>query len=264
MTQLIIGAACGYTTKDLEPFVKSLRRHYQGDAILVVFPLSDNDRNFFEQHNIITYELENTIPNPKDIQTDRYYFYKDCLQNFTTAEHILITDVRDVVFQDDPFKNPLTHQLEFYQEPCLYKNCSANLPWIYGIYAQPAIDLVQDKNILCSGTTMGTYEGINLYIDTMIAEFDRLRSSGRRINPGEDQPIHNFLAYSERFPNWTSHANATQSITTLHHQQQFTFNRAGQLLNDMNEPIPIVHQWDRTNAVKAVAERTALEGPLKY
>jgi hypothetical protein len=111
---------------------------------------------------------------------------------------------------------------------------------------------------------MGTYSGINLYIDTMIAEFDSIRSTGRRINPGEDQPIHNFLVYSECFPDCTSHANATQSITTLHHQQQFTFNRAGQLLNDLNEPIPIVHQWDRTNAVKAVVERTALEGPLKY
>jgi len=264
MTQLILGAACGYTTKELEPFVKSLRRYYQGDAVLVVFPLSDSDRTFFEQYNIITYELDQPIPNPKDIQTYRYYFYNECMENFPTADHVLIIDVRDVMFQDDPFKYPLTHQLEFYQEPCLYKNCPANAPWMHGMYSQSGYDLVKDEYILCGGSTIGTFQGMSLYINAMIKEIERIQATGRHIHSGEDQPIHNFLVYNQTFPDWITHPNAEHAIATLHHQHQFTFNRAGQLLNSRNEPIPIVHQWDRTNAVKAVAERTALEGPLKY
>jgi hypothetical protein len=262
MTQLILGAACGYKTELLEPFCKSLRRNYQGNCILIVNPLTEEEDKFFESYNIMTYELESPMPDPREIQVDRYYYYKECLEQFEEADQILICDIRDVMFQDDPFKFRTSYDLEFFKEPCLFKNCSANFPWVGGIYGQAGMQLVQNEFIICSGTTMGSYAGIMNYCDTMITEMERIRATGRPLYQGEDQPIHNFLVYSKTFRSYTMFANGEGAITTVHHQQQLTFDRKGQLLNKNNEPVPVIHQWDRADALVKVLEKTALEGPL--
>lgn len=263
MNNLIMGAAYGYKTKILEPFVKSLRRHWQGDCLLIVQPLTDEELEFFEKYNIITFELEDKIENPSDIQVIRYDLYKAILEeNFLDVDRILITDIRDVMFQDDPFKGSEGYSLEFFLEPSLFKNCSANWPWVGGIYGKEGMDLVKEQWIVCSGTTMGSRNGILKYINTMINEITRIRATGRPLYQGEDQPIHNHLIYSKQFENFNFYHNGEGPITTVHHQQQLTFNRKGVLLNKDGSPTPVIHQWDRADACKSVLERTALEGPL--
>lgn len=262
MSKLLIGAAYGYKTELLEPFVKSLRRNWQGDCLLVVHPLSDDELAFYEKYNIITFELEEEIKNPKDIQVMRYDIYKSILEeNFLDVDQILISDIRDVMLQDDPFKGSKGAELEFFLEPCLFKDCSANWPWVGGIYGQKGMELVKDRWIICSGTTMGTRAGIMRYIDTMIAEIDAIRETGRPLYQGEDQPIHNYLIYSGKFPNAVYHHNGEGPVTTVHHQQRLTFDRSGQLLNSDGTPTPLIHQWDRADACKSVLEKTALNGP---
>jgi hypothetical protein len=261
MTQLIMGAAYGYKTELLEPFVKSLRRHYQGDCVIITHPLTDTELSFYEKYNIFTFELEQAIPNPKDIQVGRYDIYKSVLEdNFLDTEQILICDIRDVVFQDNPFKGSEELELEFFEEPCLFKNCTANWPWVGGIYGQEGMDTVKDKFIICSGTTMGTRAGVSKYINTMITEITRIRNTGRPLYQGEDQPIHNYLIYTGGFNNFVIHKNGGGPITTIHHQQQLTFDRKGRLLNIDGTPTPVIHQWDRADACKTVLETHALNG----
>ncbi|KAL7462135.1 hypothetical protein ACHAXS_002528 [Conticribra weissflogii] len=57
--------------------------------------------------------------------------------------------------------------------------------------------------MLCSGSVMGSREGIIDYIDTMVDEFNIWMKSERcRINmPGDDQSVHNYLYYANRFKN---------------------------------------------------------------
>jgi hypothetical protein len=261
MKQLIMGAAYGYTTELLEPFVKSLRRHYNGDCVLITHPLSPKELEFYAKNNIITFELETPISNPKDIQVARYSIYRDIFDtHFDDVEHILICDIRDVMFQDNPFKFPLTSDVEFFLEPALFKNCTANAPWIRGIYGDIGLEVVLDEYVICSGTTMGTRKGIVNYLDEMIKEIDRIRATGRLLYQGEDQPIHNHLVYGDTFPDCVMHHNGQGAITTIHHQQQLTFDRKGRLLNEDGAPTPIIHQWDRADACKSVLETQALNG----
>lgn len=162
------------------------------------------------------------------------------------------------MFQDDPFKIPLTANIEFFMEPCLYKNCTANAPWIAGIYGREALAKVANEYVICSGTTMGTRIGILDYLNAIDNEISRIKSTGRPVFPGEDQPIHNYLIYSGRFPNHKKHHNGEGTITTVHHQQQLTFDRQGRLLNKDGSPTPVIHQWDRADALAKVLEKTAL------
>lgn len=261
MTQLIMGAAYGYKTELLEPFMKSLRRNFQGDCVIITHPLSPEELIFYEKYNIFTFELEQAIPNPKDIQVGRYDIYKAVLEdNFSDADQILICDVRDVMFQDDPFKGSTGVELEFFEEPCLFKNCTANWPWVGGIYGKEGMAMVENRSVICSGTTMGTRAGIVSYIDTMITEIQRIRDTGRPLYQGEDQPIHNYLIYTGVFNTFVLHKNGRGPITTVHHQQRLTFDRKGRLLNDDGTPTPVIHQWDRADACKSVLETQALNG----
>ncbi len=261
MSKLIMGAAYGYKTELLEPFVRSLRRNWQGDCLLIVHPLSQDELKFYEKYNIITFELEDKIEDPRDIQVLRYEIYQSILnENFLDVDQILITDIRDVMFQDDPFKGSKGSELEFFLEPSLFKNCTANWPWVGGLYGREGMELVKNQWIVCSGTTMGTRSGILNYIEIMIKELNRIQSTGRKLFQGEDQPIHNYLIYSDKFPNAVFHHNGEGPITTIHHQQQLTFNRKGCLLNKDFSPTPVIHQWDRADACKLVLEKMALHG----
>lgn len=254
-----MGAAYGYSPSHLEPFVKSLRRNWSGDCLLVTSPLDDGSREFFNKHDVITFELEDAIKNPKDLQTLRYPIYKSILDNhFYDVEQILITDARDVVFQDDPFKGSKGCSLEFFLEPSLFRNCRANWPWIGGLYGREGMEMVQDHYIVCSGTTIGTRKGLVDYLDIMIKEIERISATGRKVYPGEDQPIHNYLIYSGQFKDYVLHHNGEGPVSTLNHQSNFTFNRTGEMLNKDGSPIPVVHQWDRTGVCKPIIEALAV------
>jgi hypothetical protein len=92
----------------------------------------------------------------------------------------------------------------------------------------------------------------------MIKEINRIRATGRPLYQGEDQPIHNYLVYTDYFPSSVFHHNGEGPITTVHHQKQLTFDRKGNLLNKDGTPTPVIHQWDRADACKVVLEKTAL------
>jgi hypothetical protein len=262
MKTLVLGAAYGYKPAELAPFVVSLRRHYQGDVLFITGELDQESVNFFNQHNIITFELGNVFLNPRDIQLERYGIYKSLLEeNFNDAERVLLCDVRDVVFQDDPFKFPAEAELEFFHEPALYSKCQCNGGWIKNVFGEERYDQLKDEWIICSGTTLATGAGIMKYIDTMIEEIERVKQTGIHMFSGVDQPIHAHLAYTDSFPDQVKHHNGEGPIVTLHHQLSLTVDRQGRILNKNREVVPIVHQWDRMGRLKYMFEETAINGP---
>jgi len=261
MSELVIGAAYGYRPRDLMPFVLSLRRHYQGDVLFITDALDAEFTEFYNAHQIITLELDaNTLANRWDMQHARFNIYKDVLsEHFQDSTRILLTDTRDVVFQDNPFKYPAVAELEFFHEPQTYNKCACNAKWIKERYGDPAYEELEGKYIICSGTTMGSREAIVTYVDAMIEEMEDLR---QRI-PGMqvlDQPLHAHMIYRGVFPSYHLFQNGEGAVSTLHHQLVLQMDRQGRLLNKDGTPTPIIHQWDRMGRLKDVFEYTALNG----
>jgi hypothetical protein len=56
--------------------------------------------------------------------------------------------------------------------------------------------------MLCSGSTMGTREGILYYLDAMVCEFNlwKVKDECRTDMIGDDQSIHNYLFYTNQLP----------------------------------------------------------------
>jgi hypothetical protein len=260
MKNLVIGLATGYSVDRITPFVTSFRQHSQDNLLFVTDNLSDDMVEFCEKNQIYT-----IIPNePLQLHTcqiKRYEIYLDCLEShFLDVANVLISDVRDVIFQSNPFSEYPKKSLEFFAEPEFFKNCKHNAPWVAGIYGKDRAQEIFDQYVICSGTTMGTRQSMVAYLTSMVNEIKRLSDMGRPLSGGEDQPVHNHLVYDNKFTDFNINQNGSGPICTMHHAKVLTFNRAGQLLNDDGSVIPVVHQYDRCGPMSVVFVKNALKG----
>lgn len=254
-----MGLAFGYSVDKIKPFVLSLRKYYQDDILFILSDPSNEVSTFLEENDVMSFIPDEPL-RKETCQIMRYSNYKDCLtEYFTETENVLVADVRDIIFQDNPFVKPLEHELEFFAEPEQFKNCRHNTPWINAIYGQERVNQIAEEYILCSGTTMGTREGMIKYCEEMIAEIARLAQRGRQVFAGEDQPIHNHVVYSGVFNNYGVNQNGIGAISTMHHAKILKFSREGYLLNNDGNVTPVVHQYDRLGAFSLVLLKNALQ-----
>ena len=109
---LIIGAAAGYEVDQIRNFVLSLRKVYKGKVVLVYNKSISKKICIFLFKNNINILISDI--NSRNAFKKRYQIYLDILKNFGDIKKLLITDVRDVYFQEDPFKNKLFSKLNFF------------------------------------------------------------------------------------------------------------------------------------------------------
>jgi hypothetical protein len=246
MSALVLGTAIRYTVDQLTPFVISIRKHYQGRVALLVDTVSDDLLEFFRQYNIEYYkvELENRKIKPLEIFNIRHREYLRLVETiFTEFDRMLITDVRDVFFQDNPFKHLSVAELEFFAEPMSLSSCEYNSGNIKDLYGDHTLSQIGSNLILCAGTTIGTRNGILKYLKLMLAELHRLAEEKGRLV--EDQAPHNYLIYNNYFPNHVKYYTGEGPVATLHHQRSVVFNKDRYIINKDSTVTPIIHQWDR-------------------
>lgn len=253
---LVLGAAFGYGIDKIKPFVLSLRRYYDGLVVFVVNGVDEQLNDFFNTHNIYTYEPEMPLDRGYG-NVDRFRHYIDCLENFEDVDNILLTDIRDVIFQGNPFATYPNHAIEFFAEPELLGKCNHNGSWYTGLYGADELAKVSEEYVLCAGTTMGTRIEIIRYIELLIEEISNLEQAGKAHGTC-DQAAHNRLVYTGKFTDYRINQNGKGLVSTMHHSKTLTFNREGLLLNDDGTPTPIVHQYDRCGPMSTVFLKNAL------
>jgi len=257
-SNLIMGMVFGYSIEKIKPFILSLRQHYQDDILFITDNVTPEQQAFFDEYSVYTV-IPDTPLLRRTCQVERYKIYLECVtEYFSECKNILIADVRDIVFQSDPFAEYPKHAVEFFAEPELFKHCTHNAPWFANIYGNDRLTEILDQYVICSGTTMGTRSGMIQYLQAMVSEVARLASLGRELIGGEDQPVHNHLVYNNQFSDYSINQNGVGPISTMHHAKVLSFNRAGYLLNDDSTVIPVVHQYDRCGPMSVVFLKNAL------
>lgn len=246
MSTIVLGTAIRYTVDQLTPFVVSIRKHYQGRVALLVDAVSDELEDFFRLYNIEYYivKLEDRKIRPLEIFNIRHREYLKLVETtFTEFDRILITDVRDVFFQDDPFKHASVAELEFFAEPATLASCEFNSGNVKDLYGENVLSEIGNNLIICAGTTIGSRDGILKYFKSMLIELNRLAEEKGRLV--EDQAPHNYLIYNNHFPNHVKYYTGEGPVATLHHQRSVVFNKDRYIVNKDGTVTPIVHQWDR-------------------
>ena len=251
MSNLVMGVAVGYTVEQLEPFVISLRKHYKDDVVLFVNMDDESVVSFLEQNDVMSVPMPPTIREHVQICNQRHDIYKEfLLKNFKDTDRILICDVRDIVFQDDPFKHEKKAELEFFCESELIKNDECNGPWwMGGTYGQDVLNELGDHLIVCAGTTIGTRDGMLTYLDELIKEINRMVEIRghelQKTRPVVDQVCHNYLIYTRKFNDYILYNTGYGPVATMSFEKDYEFDN--DILLNKNGSIPaVVHQWDRT------------------
>jgi hypothetical protein len=257
-TNLVLGATLGYDVEKIKPFVISFRQHSNDYISFVTANIDQDMQAFCKTHKVNIFTPADPV-NRSTIQVQRYQYYRQLIiDQYPDVDAVLLSDVRDVVFQRNPFLEQLKYDLEFFAEPEIFKNCKHNAPWVAGLYGHERVNEIGSEFVICSGTTIGSRAGILQYLDTMITEITRLQSQGRTPQGGEDQPIHNHLVYNNCFTNYRINHNGQGLVATMHHSKTLTFNRQGHLLDDNGLTVPIVHQYDRCGPMSLVFLKNAL------
>ena len=161
---LILGILDNYTFHQVKKFVYSIMRTgFTGDVCLFLGPkTSPVTVKLLKSHGI---HLEyfaglDSLPagneavkifklrSPINYFNYRHYLYYDyLLRNKGKYENILLTDVRDVYFQDDPFSFKIGDALYCALEgpTSTIRDCSYNGPWMEYIYGKEVLNKIGDN-----------------------------------------------------------------------------------------------------------------------
>ena len=197
-------------------------------------------------------------------------------------DHILVSDVRDVFFQDDPFlsfafgsENFLrsgTNLLLFseglndiLEGNATLRNTRVNFLWLANIYGVKQAKKLGGNAVLCSGTTIGTKSGMLYYTRAMLYEgYLCLKRNHNKIDVGRghvcsggaDQGFHNFLFWNNLLLGAEMMHNAAGPVYTVGifrgkpvRYADFDRDVAGKVISPPKRgssyPVPVIHQWDR-------------------
>jgi mannosyltransferase OCH1-like enzyme len=255
ITNTIITYCSGYRYEVFRRFAGTLfDTGFNGNLIFVIKKCDlEHLKQLMETYKNVTYYMDDNENNSRYCPQKRYYIYQNILKNLKT-DYVLLCDSRDLFFQKNIEWYPIDKNIDlyFFEEGLNINNCNTNKDWLKFIEKElnmkenDIISQVQDKKIICSGTTYGKLNGIKIYVDRMCD----LMTNKIRSNPemgGLDQGIHNYLIYIEGFQNMkTKHLkNEDNLVNTLQYANYKFMNEFNQIINIHKEPSYIVHQWDR-------------------
>lgn len=251
---LILGLAAGYHYGDVAPFVRSLAEHagQKTQCVLFASPTTRDSARIAEHGvQIIRFEREPAFEHVP-YNGYRYRLYREYLRTCGRRyRRILFTDVRDVLFQADPFSfdwpQGLNATLE--DESMTIGSCPHNSRWMERHLGKQALADLAGERISCSGTTVADHDTALEYLDAMIARSANFRAGQNMA--GFDQAIHNMLIRKNFDSITTFHNNAGPILTLGYHPGEPGVTEAGVVLNRSGHPAVIVHQYDRKPALFA-------------
>jgi hypothetical protein len=237
-TKAIIGVVANYKYKHIKPFVESFNKDWGIDLILLYTNLSKQTIGLLEKKGVVCVSFKH---NKKIINNHRYELYKKFLEKNKQYEQIILTDVRDVIFQDNPFKNKV-YGLNCYLETKNYKikDSECNSIWLKNAYGREVYNKLKDKFISCCGVVKGDYKSIMKYLNIMNIELNIIP----RENFGDDTAVHNYIIYKKLMGNIQLKQNGDE-VYTMAYERNFDYNKAGELYDKKGVLFPIIHQYDR-------------------
>jgi hypothetical protein len=280
MKNVILGQAYNYDFEQLAPFVVSLRRTaFSGDVVLFVNRISEDCRRRLADHGVqirefhyrghevrnsayvawpwvrwvhrlpVPFALKKAILRPVvNVPWVRMILYFDFLaETAGRYGNVLLTDVRDVVFQADPFVPGTAPGLRavLEDESMRIGTSNANIDWITDLFGPAVLARLAELPISCSGTIIGDVASVRKYLRAFIETAFTVRST--RLNGG-DQGIHNYMIHGSLRDSVTLLRNGESEVLTMGYMarnEPFPEDAQGRLIDAQGRPFPVLHQYDR-------------------
>lgn len=245
---IILTTAIGYGPGDLSIFWDSLiETGYKGKVVVV------GDAKCLKDRGAII------IPDPGgqySINFRRWKAYSEFLKD--VDEPVVITDIRDVMFQKNPEDYMPTKGVNVFEEGNIHiKNCRFNSRWMNGLN----INKWNDKKVICAGITSGY---LKEYAQKMWDDILRLNVPDNiPTDIGGDQAIHNNLIYSGF--DATIHKNSDSEVYTVGRLPEGLSIDDNDYIRNKSGNVPcMIHMYDRhVNLTVSIIKRLKLRVELK-
>lgn len=263
----VIGLAANYGIPELTPFVRSLRDSgYAGDIVLLTYGCSSETAAFLRHHNVRMVPFTSLGAMAMSMNSARMFRYLDwLLEQYLNApdgvayNRLLLADVRDVVFQGDPFRQaPPGRVLFFLESRRTLGTCPINADWMTRAYGEAALRELANQPVSCAGTIMGTPDGLLEYLALMVRDLVAVPPQHRF--SGVDQAVHNYILGKGLLNGAVAVPNGASVMTVASEPPTgVQLDAASRIVNDDGRISEVVHQYDRDPMVlAAVAARYGL------
>lgn len=218
----------------------------------------------------------------------RWMLIRDWMRSVPAGEQyasVLFTDVRDAIFQADPFaaaaattagapasgaaaasaqaphpQAPVPVFMAFLEaKPRTIAECGWNAGWVRDCFGEAGLQAVGGNVISCSGTSLGTWESALAYANLLANEI----AVNKCERNGVDQGMHNFYVFNGQLASALQPLGSSLRVVDNEHGFIATVqsmgllrrDRAGRLLNEDGRPYALVHQYDRSQALEQQYDR---------
>jgi hypothetical protein len=249
----------GYDYPFVEPFIKSLKKTgYVGD--LVIFTSDTTSKTtkklltrqgatlisfnpeypFIEKYRD---SFKNIIPSVT-INNYRFILYLQFLiDNGGKYRRVMLTDIRDVIFQKEPFSMFPDGKICFFLEDPVHNfSHQSNYQWLSDATDIDTANQLISQTVSCAGITIGSASLIIDYLNYMKSKL----SFRNELEWGLDQGIHNSYIYLIKPAGMHLFSNDEPFVSTLGAYQPYKENSNGEVVNSKEETYAIVHQYDRS------------------
>ena len=274
---LVIAATIYTDLTTMYRFTRSVRTSCPFSAIvMIVVNSTTNDKDFkdlADLYSIIYISREEYFPAHlkqknqllfESIYSGRWIIIRNYLLTLQAKgqsyDNVFICDAHDSLFQADVFTHvtDLNPGLYVFQEDVhmTIGKCPLNSDWITICYNKAEAKKLSEKPIICSGTVFGTGTAIQAYLSVMESEMlaasDNCTSFG-----GSDQGIHNYIIHNNKIPNVAVHQISHEYgfVATLGYSLWIKRNQFGVVQNANGSIYAVIHQWNRSEQMKAQFQR---------
>ncbi|MBI1892768.1 MAG: hypothetical protein HYS14_01440, partial [Candidatus Rokubacteria bacterium] len=171
--QLVLGAALSFDVNQIRVFVESLRASgYAGDIAILVDLTSRRPVDYLRRHGaqpVRTWCIRR-LHGP--IHSYRYACFAAYLrQHARRYDQVLISDVRDVVFQSHPFIGVTSPACHFFLESARLRIGSEpnNARWMRIFLPPVQAAQMAEYPVSCGGVVLGGVGAMTLYLERMSA-----------------------------------------------------------------------------------------------
>jgi hypothetical protein len=272
---LILGLVAGMSLEQIKPFFLSLEKSgYCGDVCIFVQDLAPETLAFLRARRVNLVPFKKSFLKPKWARlaglgkpflkpTQRQWFDEQWLLTYLHRQsarivyfrsflaecgrdydHVMVADVRDILFQKDPFAFQIPDGLCVFMEDAsqtIGTNFS-NATWIRDGFGQAILNEIKDKPIICSGTIFGAPAAMLDYFERVI----RLFFTSKTVKT-IDQATCNVVIHTQPPTPLHFFDNDNGPVLTMAQMspRQFRFNEQGFLINQTGKVFNTLHQYDR-------------------
>lgn len=255
---LVMGLTAGYGPAELAPFVVSLRANgYRGDIALVTFDTSADTSAWLASHGVRELTFDALPFLAMSMNSSRMLRYLEALRSDLLDrdyDYIMLADVRDIVFQGDPFARVDGADIYYFLESDrTIGTCPINAGWMRQAFGEAVLRETAASPVSCAGTLIATPRALLAYLLWM-ARFIAASPPGVR-HSGIDQAIHNYLMIKGLIEEARIVPNGGAVMTVpTHRASGIRVEPDGRLRNADGGISEVVHQYDREPALLAAVE----------